>query len=141
VNPSILSIILSIRLMDRMMDTAAICAHNVWIYNPVEEDSYKEFGLEEFIDHPPINFNESPFLFLLCLVDSIDPFKIFIGNYEEQFILDNFRIDFAARSIKIENEKFEKTHFDQLIKKCKDLASWLDVLVTESNGNINIELR
>ena len=73
--------------------------HNIWSSGEKEEikEKYKDLGLESLItgesDIFPISIKDNPLLFLLGLVDTIEPIKTF-NCLEPQYVLENILIDF-----------------------------------------------
>ena len=70
------------KLLDTLVSQAAwaIIAHNIWLLPTDAEDKkkrvYEEYGLKDLIrDDPLIEPDKHPLLFLLCLVDSLEPLK------------------------------------------------------------------
>lgn len=73
--------------------------HNIWSSGEKEEikEKYRNLGLESLItgesDIFPISIKDNPLLFLLGLVDTIEPIKTF-NCLEPQYVLENILIDF-----------------------------------------------
>ena len=59
------------------MSNNGIAVHNMWRATEETESIYESFGLHELIpnsdNHHIIYYKDNPFLFLLGIVDSIDP--------------------------------------------------------------------
>ena len=112
--------------------------HNIWL--PLDEKAKKDyhyFDLSELCGNAKISFRESPLLFLLCLVDSIDPVKIFDGLSEE-IVLKSINLAFDGNIILINYRKNSGINFDDLKFKVNDLETWLDVSVNTANDPISI---
>lgn len=65
-----------------------ICAHNIWFIGEHSEyvDDYKTYGLEKLIiDRPKIKIDNHPMLFLLSIVDTIDPIKLLLSSDVHNF--------------------------------------------------------
>ena len=77
----------------------SIAMHNIWSSGEKEEikEKYRNLGLESLItgesDIFPISIKDNPLLFLLGLVDTIEPIKTF-NCLEPQYVLENILIDF-----------------------------------------------
>lgn len=56
-----------------------IMNHNIWKASPDKEDIYREYGLDFLIGDKfrKISFRNNPLLFLLCFVDTLEPYKNF----------------------------------------------------------------
>lgn len=117
---------------------AVIASHNIWFANWESKESYETFQMNELIGHSQVNISESPLLFLLGLVDSIDPTKIFKDNINKDEILRKLRIGFTDNSIKFRTDSIELSEFNQLKKKCEDLKLWLKVKITVERELITI---
>ena len=105
-----------------------VACHNIWLIKDCEKNAnaircYKCFNLDKLIYHGTSRIiKESPFLFLLCLVDSIEPIKIF-DNFDK---LKQVKFVFPSDNI-IEidiNGLCLKDH-DTYIKKIVDINDWL----------------
>lgn len=55
-----------------------ILAHNMWKADKKDESCYRYFGLNELIGEqfPMISIEKNPLLFILALVDTIEPIKM-----------------------------------------------------------------
>lgn len=76
-----------------------IVSHNIFFPNPSDKGIYREYGLNELTKyHKPVKFKSNPLLFLLYLVDSIDPIKYFEQktNLKYDEILKSIKIDFPS---------------------------------------------
>ncbi|RZK52082.1 MAG: hypothetical protein EOO87_16045 [Pedobacter sp.] len=56
---------------------AMVAIHNIWLLK--ENNSYQEAGMSMLIGRTSVHFAEAPLLFLLGLVDMIEPVKAFPG--------------------------------------------------------------
>ncbi|PKM65815.1 MAG: hypothetical protein CVU95_13500 [Firmicutes bacterium HGW-Firmicutes-2] len=83
-----------------------ISAHNVWFITENNErvDEYSHFGLQGLItDRPKIILNNHPLLYLLSVVDTIDPVKLLNRNAVQDFNygdLELIEFDFNSNSIR-----------------------------------------
>ena len=92
-------------LLDNHILIAAwtIICHNIWCHrkNSPEADKYMRLGLEELLYDGEgerfIDMQKHPLLFLLCMVDTIEPVKN-LKNFEE---LKKIRIDITERNVTI----------------------------------------
>ena len=94
--------------------------------------------MKELIGHPPINISDFPMLFLLGLVDSVDPVKTFESINKKDDVLRNLKIGFTDNSVLFGTESIELSDFKKLKKKCDDLILWLDVSVESGRNLIKI---
>ena len=119
---------------------AIIASHNIWFADSETEKSYEVFKMDELIGHSQLNISESPLLFLLGLVDSIDPIKTFKGNINKDEILRKLEIGFTDNSIKFKTDSIKLSEFNQLKKKCEGLKLWLDVEITVERELLTVEM-
>ncbi len=110
----------------------AIATHNIW--KPKKEDTdtktkYIKYGMTNLTDGSvfPISLADSPFLFLLGLVDTLDPVKTF-DCVDPAYVLENILIEFENQhTIEIQNADDSKLDFSKLVKKVNELEKWLDI--------------
>lgn len=108
-----------------------IIGHNIWFTKRGSsyEELYKSYGLEGLItDNPKISLKRYPLLFLLSLVDSIDPVKQFAkynNNLTLKEILNNLEFDFSCDSITISSEFEDNEMTKRYIKEVSNLDDWL----------------
>ncbi|MBB3695979.1 hypothetical protein KMW28_12665 [Flammeovirga yaeyamensis] len=117
-----------------------IKAHNIW-FNPGKDQNYADYGMEGLEINPNIKFQEYPFYYLFCLIDTIDPVKALkneIPNVND--ILDSILIEISKDSLILKNDKLEETQFDNIKKKCFGLKEWLDIMVSATETTINISI-
>lgn len=120
----------------------SIAMHNIWSSGEKEEikEKYRNLGLESLItgesDIFPISIKDNPLLFLLGLVDTIEPIKTF-NCVEPQYVLENILIDFDENKITISNKETSILNFERLIKNVKGLKDWLDVELPDIDNSIN----
>jgi hypothetical protein len=118
----------------------AIATHNIW--KPKDEDTetktkYIKYGMTNLTDGSifPISLTDSPFLFLLGLVDTLDPVKTF-DCIDPLYVLESILIQFKNQNtIEIKNADDSKLDFSKLIKKVDELDKWLDIEVNICNDS------
>ena len=117
-----------------------ILAHNIWYVNESAKclnESYREAGLEKLILKPKknktpkykITLAKHPFLFLFCLVDTIEPLK----RVKDFSLLEKISLGIESDKIKIES-KLTCTCHDTILNQANGLNSWL--IPTRLKGNI-----
>jgi hypothetical protein len=113
-----------------------VACHNIWLVKNDDNNAgsimcYKCQHIDELIYSKESRIiKESPFLFLLCLADSIEPIKIF-KNLD---ILNHIAFDFSKENcIKILSRDMCIVHNELYLSKIKDLNDWLtDVTINET---------
>ena len=121
-----------------------VASHNIWaITESAKEDKiirYKEAGLEKLIlkrnqegnlDYL-IKLEEHPFLFLFCLVDTIEPVKV----VEDIRLLDKIDMEIAEEGLKIDIKLICQCR-NRLLSNIEGLKDWLtNVSVSGNTGRI-----
>lgn len=108
-----------------------VACHNIWtVKEENDEDAakYRDAHLESLIIGKDkegklcykIHLREHPFLFLFCLVDSIEPIKV----VKDVKLLDKILMDIADEGIKIDVQLTCGCH-DKLLSNFSDLNNWL----------------
>lgn len=102
----------------------ALMGHNIFLrtsnMDKNETIKYKDCNLKCLItDEPIIKFEEHPFLFLLTLVDTIDPFKICNMNVKEA-LSKKINIDNIKRTLDISDLGIKEKDLWWLIKTGED---------------------
>ena len=121
----------------------SIASHNIWSSDSkLKDKNYKDYGLEILVNSSkksifPIKFSEMPFLFLLGLVDTIEPTKTF-RNRSVFEILNSLDINVTKNYLKLRNSKDSKLNFSELTKKVNGLENWLDVTLCIKQNEIKI---
>lgn len=121
----------------------SISSHNIWASDSkLKDKNYQDFNLNILIPSDkncvfPIKFSEMPFLFLLGLVDTIEPTKTF-RDKEFSYILNNLDITVKTNYIQLSNLKNSDLDFSKLTKKVIGLEAWLDVKVCIKNNEMKI---
>ncbi len=121
----------------------SIASHNIWSSDSkLKDKNYKDYGLGILVNSSkksifPIKFSEMPFLFLLGLVDTIEPTKTF-RNRSVFEILNSLDINVTKNYLKLRNSKDSKLNFSELTKKVNGLENWLDVTLCIKQNEIKI---
>ena len=121
----------------------SIASHNIWSSDSkLKDKNYKDYGLGILVNSSkksifPIKFSEMPFLFLLGLVDTIEPTKTF-RNRSIFEILNSLDINITKNYLKLRNSKDSKLNFSELTKKVNGLENWLDVKLCIKQNEIKI---
>ncbi len=122
---------------------AVIATHNIWLPTNEDLEEYKKFGMDSLINMRPLKINESPLLFLLGIVDTIDPVKIY-RNYEQpNTILNRLLISYTSNQITIAkaDSKGPNLDFSKIIDRTRNLSNWLDVCIKSEVNKIKITLK
>lgn len=123
-----------------------IATHNIWLPNKNNSAEYHKFNLNELIGIPPIELKESPLLVLLGIVDTIDPVKIFLNEYNDYrnhdicAIIKNHLIFCEHKKIFLKKTPNSKYDFNKIIERANGLKGWIDVNISTSNGLLCIIL-
>lgn len=119
----------------------AIISHNIWLVKDAPENEadirkYREAGLEELIisgEEDRLFFEDAPLLFMLCLLDTIEPTKRFKRTPE--YIMKNISVIYAKEEEKFIIKWEAKLNSEDEIVKWKNnitsLTDWMAVTVKE----------
>ncbi len=123
-----------------MMASLGILLHNIWAPDKNSIELYRKHEMEDLVKVFPVSFNDFPFLFLLGIVDTIDPVKLY-KEYSPKYVLENILISFEDEN-KIVLEKVEDSNLDfSLLEKAAfGLIGWLDVLVCKDVNSVTITI-
>lgn len=123
-----------------------IIAHNIWFLNS-DADNYEKtkviyayFGLDKLINPDvKISLNNSPFLFLLSIVDTIDPVKYFcrnkFGSATVTEVFENVKISCNNNSFSI---ICKLSKYKDYFRKYEELEKWLDVTCSTKEDTITL---
>lgn len=126
----------------------AIALHNIWFATCDTRHVYAKYDILALIDAQPIKVKNSPLLFLLGLVDTLDPIKSFLYEYNSENkngysvteILEKLNISFTENSFTIENAHDSKLDFSILNKKADSLVNWLDVKLNRELNRLTVTI-
>ncbi|KIA93287.1 hypothetical protein OA93_22185 [Flavobacterium sp. KMS] len=120
----------------------SIAMHNIWMPEKKQSKLYKDYNLGKLIDFKPLKFNDFGFLYLLGIIDTIDPIKAFFEkDIDEQYIYDNLYLDFTENSLELSCKENSNLDFKILVDKAKSLHGWLDVEVKFSYNKLEIKFK
>lgn len=112
-----------------------ILAHNIWYVrgsNEYDSKCYKDAGLSALIlkeKEYKISSSKYPFLFLFCLIDSIEPLK----RIKDVSLLDKIKLTIEKDKIIIESELTCSCH-DLILKQASDVNKWLTTATKKDNS-------
>jgi len=116
---------------------AAIATHNIWF-----KDKNAISAIKELKEIKSVSFNDSSLLFLLGLVDSIDPLKIYSCIDNPSYILNNLLLSFPEDGkIRITVEEKSLLNSACLHKLEGNLDLWLDVSVKKITKGVIITFK
>jgi hypothetical protein len=114
---------------------AAIATHNIWF-----NDNKARKVVKELNEIESISFKDSSLLFLLGLVDTIDPLKTYSCVGDPLYILENILLSFPETGkIEIAVKKGSLLNF-ACLEGLKKKLKWLDVDVKNNNNGITIKI-
>lgn len=127
--------------MENQYKTAAnaISIHNIWLQS---ENICRQFNLKELINFKPIKFKEFPLFYILAIIDTIEPLKIYKDDdISDIDILKSINLEFGRKYIRVMESENSKVDFLPLLKKAVGLYGWLDVKIEIDYGGFNILFR
>ena len=118
---------------------ATIACHNIWVNQSGYKKAYKDFNLELLAKFDAIKLTEFPFLYLLGIVDTLDPIKAYKGEQLSSLdIFKNLTISSSNTSITIGNGRTSPLKFHKLLNKANAFNGWLDIKTTLDDQTITI---
>lgn len=122
-----------------------IVSHNIFFPKDEYLDLYREHELNELINYKlPIKLNDNPVLFLLYLVDTIDPIKYFKKlDFSYENILSSINIEFFNNAFtisKADNSYINDELFGNYLNEIMNLKKWLGLKIT-LDGNYSIKIK
>jgi hypothetical protein len=117
---------------------AAIATHNIWFPTNKTACDYIKFEMKELINVKPISLKIFPLLFLLGLVDTIDPIKTYSKDYEVDYIVENIQLDFIDNKLILKNKTDSKLDFNEIIKKSDNFKGWLNLEIKKNTDKLEI---
>lgn len=123
---------------------ATVAIHNIWF--PMGDEYvalYHQHGLEELIGKGKISFSEAPLLYILAIVDTLDPVKA-LQNHAP--IIDILRYTFLSfddsthLTLQFSPELNLDENIESLKRKVKELEEWLNVSVSTKERQICIRI-
>lgn len=119
-----------------------IAVHNIWMPTDETLNTYKTFSLDSLLNFEPIRFRKAPLLYLLGIVDTIDPIKTFVTEaISDTYVYSNVFLEFRKTALTIQVQKDSSLKYAIIEKKANGLKGWLDVKI-DSNPNLqNLTIR
>ena len=129
-----------------------IIKHNIWKADSGTEEIYRQYGLDYLIGdaYEKNNFHKNPLLFILCMSDTLEPYKIFHRNMfgssmdEFGYHKDNAKQIFEKYDIAVEKDRIIVTvplDWSNSFKgKLDDMMKWLDIRYTDNGQEFVIEI-
>jgi len=123
-----------------------IARHNMWLANPLSIQEYKKYNLDILIPNEKksciISFgDEHNLLFLLGLIDSIEPIKCLAeeSNFDSYSVLKNLNITFSYKKFEIEVNSSAEI-IDKYFNRIKGIISWLDIELFKDDTTLKIKI-
>lgn len=110
-----------------------ISSHNIW--NSEDKELYLKYGLKDLIieNDNLIEFDKNPLLFMLAILDTIEPVKFF-EKYSSDDVWRNIDISYNANSIKIKIDSLFFINYTKWFDKIRTLKDWIkiDIIVKKN---------
>lgn len=109
-----------------------IISHNIWKAAPGAEEKYLQYGLEELVgeNFRRISYRNNPLLFVLAIVDTLDPYKVYgsdmAGAKDAPQIWRTFDFSFCDGVLTVKS-RYKCRPIQRLYNKAKSLEEWTDV--------------
>lgn len=123
--------------------STTIAVHNIWLPKKKDLNKYKKYNLNKLITNfKPIEFKDFPLLYILGIVDSIDPIKTYMRDgFSPNEILESIEIEFKENEVMIKNGEKSKLPFIKMTKNVESLKGWLNVEVENKNNELKLTLK
>ena len=120
----------------------AITCHNIWLPDDKTKVEYEEYGLNSLIEgYNSISIDDFPLLFILGLVDTIDPIKNYHRlGFKTNEILENVMFDFQDNLISMTVRESSDLGISVLRKEVQTLEGWLAVNVNSIGDTLTFYL-
>jgi hypothetical protein len=113
---------------------STIACHNIWVNQLDQKESYNSFDLSQLTAFQPMTASDYPFLYLLGIVDTMDPVKAFKNDGSAEEILTDIMIEIKDDSVSFSKRMGSVLDFKKLIAKTNYLRGWLAIEIrTEEN--------
>lgn len=127
----------------------AIATHNIYVGSYISEEDAKEFNLKTLKKFKPFSILEDPLLYLLGIVDSMDPIKAYtsINNQEQiaecnvNYILENIFLEFTNDSISFTVSENSSLNFNILKEKLNCFNEWISVKIEVRKPKITLNFQ
>lgn len=120
----------------------AIAVHNIWLPKADDIKKYKKYNLSSLTkDFKPIKFNDFPLLYILGIVDTIDPMKTYLRKgFTPNEILTSIDLIIIGNKVTLRNRKKSKLDFSLMTKYVDEISNWLKVGVDYNKSELNLTL-
>jgi len=124
-----------------MMSSLGVLLHNIWAPSEETIHLYKKYEMENLKEAFPLIFKDFPFLFLLGVVDTLEPIKLYKGC-NPHYVLENILIGFENKNkVILRNDEGSNLDFTLLKEAAIGLAGWLDVTVCIDDNSVTISIK
>ena len=118
----------------------AIISHNIW--TSLDNELYRRYSLDELTEkkYNKLKIEDDPLIFLLALVDTIEPTKYF-NMVNTKLVLESVSIDVDVELKIINiivNDKI--LNYSDWFKKIKTLDKWLNIDIKQYKNQMTINL-
>jgi hypothetical protein len=121
---------------------ATIACHNIWVNQRVSIESYKQFDLNQLIAFQPLKVRDFPFLYLLGIVDTMDPIKLYgREGVSSMQVLEDILIEVTEDSVSFSKRDDSSLDFKKLVEQTRYLRDWLDVEISVESNNVKLKLK
>jgi hypothetical protein len=119
----------------------AIAAHNIYFPEEKDHELYSSYKLKALLKHPAISFSDAPFLFLLGLVDTIDPIKTYhCCDADTVANLIHLQFETTETHYILKMKIDPPLDFNLMTQKKPDVERWLNItfISDQTSRSINI---
>lgn len=122
-----------------------IVSHNIFFPTKDKKEIYKEYSILSIDKKRKISIRNNPILFLLDLIDTIDPVKYFESKYKYNTldILKSFDCNFDKDTIILSLSKYASVSmqsYKEYTKTIQTMKEWLDIEVSIQEDKLFITI-
>ena len=118
----------------------AISIHNMWVPSTADARAkYEKFKLKELITFKKVRFRDFPLFYLLGVVDTIEPLKIYRDlGLSDDYILSNLKMSFGKTTVSVSCKEDSDLDFSKLVKKLEYFEGWLDIGIRKEKSSFEL---
>lgn len=115
----------------------SIISHNIWF--GIDDIIYRKYHLEEILQTNSVKVSifENPLLFMLGVLDTIEPIKFF-STFSPEYIWNNIDIESKDSNITINIAECAILNYSEWFKKIESLSEWLCVTTCIDKRKVEI---
>ncbi len=119
----------------------AVSVHNIWTpQSDGDKEIYNKFKLDELVMFKAVLFEEHPLLYILGIVDTLEPLKAYNCVHDYKYVLENLLVQWKPNGFLMALKDDSLLNFESILGKGKYFDKWLDVKFTPSKDRRSFEI-